>query len=232
MEFRYWGYKVIVQPKDIPFFEKLESDSYEKLKLKLKNHIRTLDKLKILFLSSIIMLIPSIIIFYITLMIILIMTSTPNNNFFLKLGFALIISIAISFFIASKKIVPKLKKRFLKEENIIRQAERLKHKEAKKEFFTTKIASIGLYTSTQGLEIIQNLGYIEISSKNKLGLENELRIKAYNSGGNAVINVQYSDSTTSTISSSFNGIGAQRTINTKHKTTYHMTGDLAIININ
>ena len=100
---------------------------------------------------------------------------------------------------------------------------------ANKKFIQMKIEKIPFFTTTENIEIIDNLGMINLKGNDLEELKKQLKFEAYKKGANAIININFNQISHSDTKSSFNGIGASPNIRTKITVEYYATGDLVII---
>lgn len=100
---------------------------------------------------------------------------------------------------------------------------------ANKRFIENKIDTISFFTTTENIEIIKNLGLINLSGNNLEELKKQLKFEAYKKNANAIVNITFNKTSHSNTKSTFNGIGASPTISTKITVEYQATGDLVII---
>jgi hypothetical protein len=100
---------------------------------------------------------------------------------------------------------------------------------ANEKFIQMKIEKIPFFTTTENIEIIDNLGMINLKGNDLKKLKKQLKFEAYKKGANAIININFNQISHSDTKSSFNGIGASPNIRTKITVEYYATGDLVII---
>jgi hypothetical protein len=98
------------------------------------------------------------------------------------------------------------------------QIKLLAQKEAEDYFIDEKVRPIPLYTSTDGLKVVKNLGMLSVDSNLKA------KAAAYKAGANAVVNIKKDVASISKVSNDLSG-----NINTKviEKTT--ITGDMVVV---
>jgi hypothetical protein len=92
-------------------------------------------------------------------------------------------------------------------------------------FIKEKIHPIPLYSSTEGLKVIKNLGFMIADKSDSDHIKEEAQIKAYNAGANAIINVGNSTVASSSVISDMIGNGVHTNISYDDT----ISGDLAVI---
>ena len=98
-----------------------------------------------------------------------------------------------------------------------------KRNKAEKLFYTEKIDTIPIYGTTEGLNVLENIGFASYTEKNENNAYDEAKYEAYIKGANALLVSDANTSTYTTTNSYFNGIGAKRGIESKVHSNFNLS---------
>lgn len=98
-----------------------------------------------------------------------------------------------------------------------------KRNKAEKLFYIEKIDTIPIYGTTEGLNVLDNIGFASYTETNENNAYDKAKYDAYIKGANALLVSDANTSTYTTTNSYFNGIGAKRGIESKVHSNFNLS---------